>query len=199
MLLPCKGGTWVNSFCIVDYSVRLWEITINHGFILAFFCLLSYLVNSCSSQEKGNLKEVVGVRKASPRQKRQQGGMCWENEMDASEPAWFIWKLRRTHDAPGRQQPLGSKQHSLWPWEVTDLVVVSTATAHLCQTSHHPALLLGPSGEFRWTRSCEQRDRSKCPAGEFSSRFPCTEGSPQFHFLPKYSVACKYMSELIQV
>lgn len=40
----------------------------------------------------------------------------------------------------------------------------------------HTTCLLRLSG-VRWTRSCEQKDRSKCPAGEFSSRFPCIEGS----------------------
>lgn len=98
-------------------------------------------------------------------------------ETDTSQPAWFLWKLwsRAFRVTQGRQQTLESKQHSLCCGEVIVLVMVITAC--LCQTSHHSAHLLGLSG-VRWTRSCEQKDRSKCPAGEFSSMFHCSEGSP---------------------
>lgn len=78
---------------------------------------------------------------------------------------------------PSADSKLESKQHSLCCGEVTVLVVVTTATACLCQMSHRRARLLGLSG-VKWTRSCEQKDRSKCPAGEFSSMFHCIEGSP---------------------
>lgn len=100
-------------------------------------------------------------------------------ETSTSQPAWFLWQLRSTAFSMTRcrQQTLESKQHSLCCGEVIVLVVVTTATACLCQTNHHNACLLGLSG-VRWTRSCEQKDRSKCPAGGFSSMFHCIEGSP---------------------
>lgn len=124
-----------------------------------------------------------GICKKSSGSDRPLLGMDGQKEIGTSQPAWFLWKSRRTHRQRGfrmpqyRHQPLESKWRSLWHGEVIVLVVVPTAAAYWCQTSHHSTRLLGLSGEVRWTRSCEQRDRSKCPAGEFSSRFPCTERS----------------------
>lgn len=123
-----------------------------------------------------------GICKKSSGSERPLSGMAVQKEIGTSQPAWFLWKLKCTHRQRGfrmpqyRQQPLEIKWHSLWHREVIVLVVVPTAAARWCHTSQHSTCSLGVSGEVRWTRSCEQKDRSKCPAGEFSSRFPCIEG-----------------------
>lgn len=87
------------------------KIIIKLGFIWPF-CPISYLVNSCSCQERGNLQEVI-------RSDRPLSGTDGQQEIGTSQPAWFLWKLRSTHGQRGfrmsqySRQPLESKRHTL--------------------------------------------------------------------------------------
>ena len=70
-----------------------------------------------------------------------------QKEIGTSQPAWFLWKSRSTQRERGfrmpqyGQQPLESKWHSLWHGGVIVLVVVPTAVACQCQTSHRSTRL----------------------------------------------------------
>lgn len=78
------------------------KIIIKLGFIWPF-CPISYLVNSCSCQERGNLQEVI-------RSDRPLSGTDGQQEIGTSQPAWFLWKLRSTHGQRGFRMSQYSRQ-----------------------------------------------------------------------------------------